>query len=284
VLRTAFVHGCRSGAFRICQFSIQGNHIHLICEAGDQTQLARGIQGWSVRVARGLNGHLGRTGAVFDDRYHLEILTTPTQTRHALCYVLQNARRHGEPIDPRYGGMDPFSSAWWFDGWADASWKVGIPPPEVRTVAEAETWLLRGGWKRAPSGLLSITEVPPAVGGDPAGWNALDPGGRIRLAHSLATVADIGPEQSEDLRRDIDPEWVMQALEATGTATVRSRALPAEQVMWLMALRSHLLAAVAFGPDATGESRTRRTCGRRCRAIRSRSSSADSPPRRAQIK
>jgi hypothetical protein len=124
--------------------------------------LARGIQGWSVRVARGLNGYLGRTGSVFDDRYHVEILTTPTQTRHALCYVLQSARRHSESIDPRFGGMDPFSSAWWFDGWDDASWRVGIPPPEVRTVAEAETWLLRVGWRRSPYGLLSITETPRA--------------------------------------------------------------------------------------------------------------------------
>jgi REP element-mobilizing transposase RayT len=162
VLRGAFVLGCRRGQFRICQFSIQGNHIHLICEASDSRELARGIQGWSVRVARGLNRHLGRTGAVFDDRYHLEILTSPTQTRHALCYVLQNARRHREPIDPRYGGMDPFSSAWWFDGWSDTAWKAGIPPPDVRTVAEAQTWLLRVGWMRSSYGRLSITEVPAA--------------------------------------------------------------------------------------------------------------------------
>jgi hypothetical protein len=58
--------------------------------------------------------------------------------------------------------MDPFSSAWWFDGWNDASWRIGIPPPEVRTVAAAQSWLLRVGWKRSPYGLLSITEVPPA--------------------------------------------------------------------------------------------------------------------------
>ena len=160
VLRRAFVYGCRMGEFRICQFSIQGNHIHLICEASDSAQLARGIQGWSVRVARGLNRHLGRTGSVFDDRYHLEILTTPTQTRHALCYVLQNARRHGEPIEPRFGGMDPFSSAWWFDGWKDMAWKSGRPPPPERTVAEAESWLLRVGWRRR--GLIALTEVPAA--------------------------------------------------------------------------------------------------------------------------
>ncbi len=160
VLRRAFVHGCRKDAFRICQFSIQGNHVHLICEASDNIALARGIQGWSVRVARGLNGVLGRAGQVFEDRYHLQVITTPRQTRAALCYVLQNARRHGESIDRRYGGMDPFSSSWWFDGWTDDRWRRGVPPPEMRTVAEAETWLLRTGWRM--HGLLAIDEVPAA--------------------------------------------------------------------------------------------------------------------------
>ena len=162
VLRRAFVQGCRKGEFRICQFSIQGNHTHLICEASGKQELARGIQGWSVRVARGVNGYLEREGSVFDDRYHVEILTTPSQTRHALCYVLQNARRHGEVIDPRFGGMDPFSSAWWFDGWTDETWKRGIPPPEMRTVARPASWLLNIGWKRSNCGLLSIVEIPPA--------------------------------------------------------------------------------------------------------------------------
>jgi putative transposase len=170
VLRRAFVHGCTKrvvvgGAevvFRICQFSIQGNHIHMICEASDNTALARGIQGWSVRVARGLNRFWGRAGSVFDDRYHVEILTTPSQTRNALCYVLQNARRHEERIDPTYGGMDPFSSAWWFEGWRDARWKTGLAPPDTRTVAEPATWLLRVGWMKSPFGLIAIDEVPKA--------------------------------------------------------------------------------------------------------------------------
>jgi transposase IS4-like protein/DDE family transposase len=56
----------------------------------------------------------------------------------------------------------------------------------------------------------------------------------MRLVHSLATVADVSPDQFEDLRRNIDPEWVMQSLEATGTATLRNRRLPAEQVVWLV--------------------------------------------------
>jgi REP element-mobilizing transposase RayT len=167
VLRRAFVHGCRMDisdesvrSFRICQFSIQGNHIHMICEATDNDSLARGVQGWSVRVARGLNGYWEREGSVFDDRYHVEILTTPAQTRNALCYALQNARRHGERMDPKWGGADPFSSAWWFDGWHDERWKAGLSPPEMRPVAEPETWLLKVGWKRSKCGSCGCATGP----------------------------------------------------------------------------------------------------------------------------
>jgi hypothetical protein len=56
----------------------------------------------------------------------------------------------------------------------------------------------------------------------------------MRLRESLEAVAEISPEAFEDLRRDIDPEWLLQALEATGTATLRARRLPAEQVIWLV--------------------------------------------------
>lgn len=36
------------------------------------------------------------------------------------------------------------------------------------------------------------------------------------------------------LRQSINPEWIDAALEATGTATIRRRRLPAEQVIWLV--------------------------------------------------
>ncbi len=131
--------------------------------SGSAEARARGIQGWAVRVARGINRFARRRGSVFADRYHLEVLTTPTQVRNALCYVLQNGRRHGLRCDPRFHGADPFSSAWWFDGWDDASWKRGLAPPEARTVAAAESWLLRVGWRRGKGGLVSIAEIPAAA-------------------------------------------------------------------------------------------------------------------------
>jgi len=56
----------------------------------------------------------------------------------------------------------------------------------------------------------------------------------MRLRDSLEAVAEVSPETFEDLRRNIDPEWILQALVATDTATVRNRRLPAEQVVWLV--------------------------------------------------
>jgi hypothetical protein len=145
-------------------FSIQGNHIHLVCAACDAAALSHGMQRWSSRVARGLNKHLGRSGAVFVDRYHSEIMRNPRQVRNTLCYVMQNARRHGVRIPKRFGGVDPFSSAWYFDGWRDDGWRNAVAPPdddEGSPVAKARTWLLNTGWRRC--GLIGIDEAPAAA-------------------------------------------------------------------------------------------------------------------------
>ena len=52
-----------------------------------------------------------------------------------------------------------------------------------------------------------------------------------------ALVAVGGGERSasfEVFARSLDPHWVEDALEATGTATVRRRKLPAEWVVWIV--------------------------------------------------
>lgn len=49
-----------------------------------------------------------------------------------------------------------------------------------------------------------------------------------------ATAAYASPTDLDGFRRHIDPAWIEQALEATGTATVRRRRLPAEQVIWVV--------------------------------------------------
>ncbi len=132
-----------------------------------------------MRVTRGINKLLGgRKGSVFDDRYQVEVLTNPRQVRNALCYVLQNARRHGIHRFRPSGWVDPCSSARYFDGWDG---EVNLPPAEpdaARPVADAETWLLRTGWQRW--GLIGIDEVPAA--------------GRSRPPLGGATVSRVKPE------------------------------------------------------------------------------------------
>jgi hypothetical protein len=50
--------------------------------------------------------------------------------------------------------------------------------------------------------------------------------------HAAATFAS--PPTLDDFRKRIDPRWIEEALAATGTATVRRRRLPADQVIWVV--------------------------------------------------
>src|SRR6266571_584745 len=136
--------------FRILQFSVQDDHLHLIVEADDTRALRRGLRGLAIRLARAVNRALGRRGAVWEERYHARALTTPRAVRHALVYVLMNLRKHrgGER------GLDPCSSAVYFDGWRDPLQTAPPPAPVVR----ARTWLAAVGWRRL--GLLGLEERP----------------------------------------------------------------------------------------------------------------------------
>ena len=73
-LSRAFWQGCNRFGFRLVHYSVQGNHMHLIVEANGEKSLAKGMTGLGVRVARGLNRVMGRTGQVLDERYHGHIL------------------------------------------------------------------------------------------------------------------------------------------------------------------------------------------------------------------
>ena len=157
-LRRAFYAGCERAGFRICQFSVQRDHIHLLCGATSSRRLASGMNGFSSRLARLLNAPLGRSGRVFADRYHHRALKTPAEVRNALAYVLLNARHHGEKLDL---GFDPYSSARYFDGWKRGA---DIPSPALDPpVAAPQSWLLRVGWRRR--GLLDPAEIPGAARG-----------------------------------------------------------------------------------------------------------------------
>jgi REP element-mobilizing transposase RayT len=87
---------------RIVHISLQRNHVHMLVEADTKLALARGMQGFQISAARHINTALGadryrrRRGPVFADRYHLEVITSPTRARRALSYILNNWRKHRE--------------------------------------------------------------------------------------------------------------------------------------------------------------------------------------------
>src|SRR5882672_3801717 len=106
LLELALARGADRFGFRLVEYSIQSNHLHLIAEVRDRRALSRGMQGLLVRITRALNKSWGRKGSVFADRYHARALCTPREARNALVYVFHNARHHGA----RVAGVDPFSS------------------------------------------------------------------------------------------------------------------------------------------------------------------------------
>lgn len=147
----------RAGAvrlgLRVVHYSIQSNHVHLVCEARDAQALTRGLQGLEIRMARALNRTHDRSGPVWADRYHARILRTPREVRNALVYVIGNWRHHGGDRYPRLS-IDPFTSAPWFDGFREKL--LPLPEGAARPTATARTWLLGTGWRR--HGLLSVRE------------------------------------------------------------------------------------------------------------------------------
>jgi hypothetical protein len=147
-VRTALA-AASTARFRVLQFSVQQDHLHLLVEADEPTGLGRGLQGLAIRVGRAVNRVLGRHGGVWRDRYHARTLTTPREVRNALVYVLNNWRKH----IPGAQGRDARSSAAWFDGWRDPTPGDGPAPVSI-----VRTWLARIGWRRL--GLIDEGEAP----------------------------------------------------------------------------------------------------------------------------
>jgi REP element-mobilizing transposase RayT len=169
-VREATLTAAMRGVIRIVHLSLQRTHVHMLVEAKDKVALASGMQGFQVSAAKHLNAAIGkarggrrRRGTVFPDRYHAEIITSPTQARHTISYVLSNWRRHeedrGELAQAR---IDPFSSAIGFPDWAERADKAflwrGPEGYDPLIVYQAKTWLLREGWKKV--GVISYHEVP----------------------------------------------------------------------------------------------------------------------------
>jgi REP element-mobilizing transposase RayT len=164
VIEAAIAGMSRFRDFRVVHFGVEGNHLHFIVEADHNRALSEGMQGLTIRLAKGLNRMMGARGRVFADRYHAHVLKTPAEVRNAIAYVLLNHRSHaarrGEGVGR--GAPDPYSSAFTFDGWKDLRPWTTAPP----VTSPPRSWLLAKGWRLR--GLIRIGETPALRARQPA--------------------------------------------------------------------------------------------------------------------
>jgi REP element-mobilizing transposase RayT len=185
-LRSAIARSQRGAAFRVTDFSVETNHVHLIVEAEEEKALSNGVRALTIRLTLTVRRVAGHKGALWADRYHARELRSPTEVRNALVYVLNNWRKHVRGV----GEMDPCSSAPWFSGWSDLAkgtndgwaraqpgvvqaWTAAGPATRARLsaraaddvplcpVVEPDTWLARKGWRtKTKLGLIKLGERP----------------------------------------------------------------------------------------------------------------------------
>ena len=147
VVRRALAGGGDRFGMRLCEFSIQGNHLHFVVEAEDARALSRGMQGLSIRIAKGLNRMMARAGKVLADRFHARILRTPTEVRRVLAYVRGNHDVHRVRRGASASNApDVFSSA-------IAAVRHVLPAPHTYLLARARSTL--DGPEDAPPTLAS---------------------------------------------------------------------------------------------------------------------------------
>jgi hypothetical protein len=141
VILDALREGREKDGFRVCHFRVMPDRLHLLVEAASTERLARGMQGLSIRIARGVNRTLEREGRFYQDRYDAKVLRGGKEVHATLVALL---------VDDAAGG-EGFSSAAWFE---DAEWKRSpaeekLAKKHESPIAPAKTRLLAGGWRKS---------------------------------------------------------------------------------------------------------------------------------------
>jgi hypothetical protein len=134
--------GQRDERFRILHFSVLPGEVRMIVEAKDAFWLSSGMRSVTIRIARYVNDGMGRTGPLWGDRWNGRTLKTPEAMRAALVEVLAAFRR--DASEPR--GIDPYSSAAWFDGFDGWQPAGGKAPPLAVEGGSRHPWLPWAAW------------------------------------------------------------------------------------------------------------------------------------------
>ncbi len=159
--------GAQSRGLRVIHFAVLSNHIHLICEALSLNVLMNSMKSLTSRLGiyirrwvREQEPHsqrlevLDQSGlGLFRGRYNLQTITTPTQMKQALKYVLLNPAKHFKKAPY----LDLFTSAVVFEDWEKLIGQKLFFNSSLstfqRTIKEflspPKLWLTQAGWKKA---------------------------------------------------------------------------------------------------------------------------------------
>jgi len=85
------IQNAQNMGLKIIHFSLQSNHVHLITEAENNEVLTKGMRALTITFSKGLN-----RGRVQLERYHLHVLKTLREVKHAIVYVLFNEQKHSK--------------------------------------------------------------------------------------------------------------------------------------------------------------------------------------------
>ncbi|MES2526445.1 MAG: hypothetical protein V4598_05135 [Bdellovibrionota bacterium] len=96
------IQNARSHGLLVLHFAFETNHIHLIVSAFDNQTLTRAMRSLTITIAKGL-----KRGRIQLERYHLHVLKTAKEVKHAVHYVLFNRQKHERGT---YSRIDDYSS------------------------------------------------------------------------------------------------------------------------------------------------------------------------------
>jgi len=93
------IQNAQKMGLKVIHFSLQSNHVHLITEAENNKILTKGMRALTITFSKGL-----KKGRVQLERYHLHVLKTLRETKHAIRYVLFNEQKHSQKTFTKVDG------------------------------------------------------------------------------------------------------------------------------------------------------------------------------------
>lgn len=125
--------------FHVLHYSIEANHIHLIAEAQNNESLEKGMRSFTNTLVKCL-----KKGSLQNERYHLHVLKTPTETKNAFYYVIRNHTHHSKE---KVLIADEFNSLYTLDLKAiSKALGITIKTGEIKDPIELDqprSWLMR---------------------------------------------------------------------------------------------------------------------------------------------